>query len=113
MQSPGMYAFQQEVLDILISKIDRAEINEARVSEIAGFILDEFPDNLTPVEMEKKIFKLGTLYPELSAIVVTHGAVMEQEQKNEVSIKNVQNFIKEGKVEDATQMIKTMLKKYD
>ncbi|MFZ2206746.1 MAG: hypothetical protein WA061_01200 [Microgenomates group bacterium] len=107
-----IHSFQQEVIRSILEKLESNVTTEERVSEIATYILSEFPDTLTKEDLERKIFSLGNTYPELSAVVVKHGAQIEKMQKDEVSIKTVQSLVKMGKVEDATSMIKNILNTY-
>lgn len=107
-----VHSFQQEIIRSILEKLESNMITEQRVSEIATYILSEFPDSLTKEELERKIFSFGNAYPELSAVIVKHGAQIEKMQKDQVSIKAVQSLVKMGRVDDATSMIKNILNTY-
>ncbi len=112
MISHALYKFEQEVIDTLLERMEKNEISEDRLKEIASGILTEFPSTISDKEIGKKITGLGQKYPELSSIVVNYGKDTELKQKNKVSLDKVHNLMKTGKVDDATEMIKNLLNKY-
>ncbi len=77
------FKIEQEIANLLISRLENAQITPERASEIAKFVMESIPDNATDDYMINLIPKLDDRFSELSSVVFDHMQETDDSIKNE------------------------------
>lgn len=100
---------EQEIATLLLDKLEHLEITPERAAAIARFTLSHLPENLEEEKLAQIIPSLDDEYYELASIVHKH--MLENEQKKEIIVNDVQALIKAGKLDDASEQMKAYFAK--
>lgn len=99
---------EREVLDVIKSLLDKPDIDQNRIKEIAKHTLQLLALGTAIDELYKLAIKLDENYPELRPVVIK--LMNEYEQKyNKRAVEQVSNLIKQGKYEDAQNVMLKVL----
>jgi hypothetical protein len=99
---------EREVLDVIKSLLDKPDIDQNRIQEIAKHTLQLLALGTAIDELYKLAIKLDENYPELRPVVIK--LMNEYEQKyNKRAVEQVSNLIKQGKYEDAQNVMLKVL----
>lgn len=99
-----LFQLEQDIANLLLTKLEHFKISLERASKIAKFILAHLPVNLSDEKLIKIIPFLDDEFTELAAIVHKHMLDYEEKYKNEV-VENVQDLIKHQHFQQASSQI--------
>ena len=95
----------QQMVEILAGGMKSGKIALARAKEIAGFYLNNVEQAQSEADLDVDIQIMEQNMPEMKTVVTTEK--MRKKQKSEDTIKvQVEQLLKEGKVEEAAQLAK-------
>lgn len=105
-----LFNLEKDIVNLLLDKLENADINPEKASIIAKFVLAHLPENLTDEQLKQILPTLDDEFIELAGIV--HKYLNEYEDKEKTKItKEVHDLIKSGKMDEASNMMKSYFNK--
>lgn len=98
----------QSIVDLIKEKVAHDEMNDERAKKIADLVLQKLPSNISYESLMKVIPSLDDHFRELSEVVVPIMVEYEKRIKEEVE-KVVSKLLKEGKLDEARNIIQTTI----
>ena len=108
--SPLLLEVEKEIAQLLLEKLEHFDISLERASQIARFVLNTLPADLTDNQVRQIIPSLDDEFFELSEIVYKHMKDYEEEYKPFV-LSEVRELIKHHHFEEANQLMKKYFNK--
>lgn len=101
---------EKEIAELLLNKLEHLKIPLERASQIAKFVLQTIPENLTNEQIQEIIPKLDDEFYELSEVVNKHMAEYEERNKP-IVLEEVQKLTQERRFDDASKLMKDYMAK--
>lgn len=94
---------QKAIVDIISICLEDGTITEEKASEMAQFVLDKLPDNISYQEFIQVLPKLDDEYPEFSKVIVP---IMEQVEVKHKAVKDgqISELLKTGEIDKALNL---------
>jgi hypothetical protein len=98
------FRIEREIAMLLISKLENQEITPKKASQVAHFITNTIPDNISDESMMELIPSLDDQFFELASIVAIHIREYEDRYRPIVETK-VQTLIDNGQFSEASSLM--------
>lgn len=99
-----LFQLEQDLANLILTKLEHLDITFERASQIAKFILIQLPENLTDEEVLKIIPTLDDEFTELAEIVYKYMTSYEEKYQDAVT-KKAEELIKHKHFEEANNLI--------
>lgn len=96
---------EKEIAELLLDKLEHNDLTLERASQIAKFILQSLPENLSNDQVKKIIPKLDDQFFELADIVYKHMNEYEDKYKEDV-LQEVNELMKHKHFDQANNLMK-------
>ncbi len=96
---------QKAIVDIITEKLEKGTMNDERAKQIAKYVLDMLPDDISYPKLMAVIPKLDDEFTELSAAVVPIMSDYEKKVKQAVD-GQIHKLIEAGKLDEALSLTK-------
>lgn len=96
---------QKEIVDLITAKLESGAMTDERAKQIAKYVLDKLPENISYQSLIDIIPKLDDEFSELSAAVVPIMSEFEIKVKKTVDAQ-IHKLIEEGKLDEALLLTK-------
>lgn len=105
-----LFKIEQDIANLLLTKLEKMEKTFDRASQIAKFTLAHLPPNLTDEQVIQIIPSLDDEYVELASVVHQHMSDYEKKYKPIVT-EQVEQLIKDRHFDEASKLMKDYLEK--
>ena len=105
MKSTKLLQIEKDISDLLYSKLKSAQMTSERAKEIAHFVLETLPENLTDNQVEKIIPSLDDKFYELASIVYKEIQHIETTHREKL-VNQAHTLINSGRVSQANNLMK-------
>ena len=95
---------EKEIAQLLLTKLEHLDISLERVSQIARFVLQTLPEDLTDEQVQEIIPKLDDEFYELVEIVNKHMSEYEEKYKP-IILEEVRKLTQEGNFDQASKLM--------
>lgn len=96
---------QRAIVDIITNKLESGAMNDERAKQIAKYVLEMLPDDISYQKLMAVIPKLDDEFTELSAAIVPIMADYEKKVKKAVD-EQIHKLVVAGKLDDALALTK-------
>lgn len=109
MISHKLFQLEQDIASFLLNKLENDQINLERAAEIARFIRQALPDDLTDEQIDKVLPSLDDQFVELSSIV--NRRIQEKlELSKHSQITEAEKLIHHGKLQEAIDLMNNYIR---
>ncbi len=109
-QTSLWFRVEKEIADLLISKLESQQITPDRAAQIAKFVIQAIPKEITDEQMMALIPSLDDEFVELSELVNHHISEYELKYKPQVETE-VHELIKQGNFQEASKLMNQYFQK--
>lgn len=104
------FRVEREIANLLLDKLEAQKISPQHASQIAQFVINTIPEQMSDRQMLEIIPKLDDEFIELAEIVYRHLQDYETKHKDKV-VSQVGNLMKQGKLEEASGLMEQYFQK--
>lgn len=98
---------EQEVVDTLISSLDKEMVTEEEIPEIADYVLTQIDSMKTPAEVMPFLRTLSEKWRIFTPLLVSHSGEIKHKAEGKVA-KDVLSLAQLGRLDQAIKLAKTM-----
>jgi Ni,Fe-hydrogenase maturation factor len=96
---------QKAIVDVITSNLESGAMTESRAKEIAKYVLEMLPENISFPKLIEVIPRLDDEFQELATVVVPLMSAYEKQVKKTVSAQ-ISKLMQEGKLDEALNLAK-------